>query len=57
MWKVSVLRARSFWAGFHVEISGRLLSQDSPAWDGQGMSVIDCLIRVCHGIHLWQCVA
>ena len=49
MWKVSVLRARSFWAGFHVEISGRLLSQDSPAWDGQGMSVIDCLIRVCVG--------
>ena len=39
MWKVSVLRARSFWAGFHVEISVRLLSQDAPAWDGQGMSV------------------
>ena len=25
MWMVNVLRARSFWAGFHVEICGRLL--------------------------------
>ena len=39
-WLVNVLRARSFWAGFHVEICGRLLWQDAPAWNGEGMSIL-----------------
>lgn len=44
MWSVNVLRARSFWAGFYVEIFGRLLWQDAPAWHGQcDRSLDSCL--------------